>query len=263
MMNANGPSLADIAAVTGNNRSNDSGWGGDGGWWVLIILFALFGWGGNGAWGGRGGSSGESTSTASTDAAIQRGFDNQSVINKLNGLENGLCDGFYSMNTTMLQGFNGVTNAMQQGNFGLQQAINDVNVGAMQNANAIQSQLQQCCCENREAIAQVRYDMATNTCAINNAIQTQTRDIIDNQNANYRAIHDELIQSQIEAKNDKIAEQASLIQSLNLAQSQANQNQYLINQLRPSPVPAFAVPSPFTSYFGMGYGNNGCCTANV
>lgn len=249
-MNASGPSLADIAAVTDGNRNN-SGFGDGNGWWVLIILFALFGWGGNGAWGGNG----QQSSSAATDAALQRGFDNQSVMNKLNGLENGLCDGFYGVNTTMLQGFNGLGNTVQQGNFGLQQAINDVNVANMQNTNALQAQLQNCCCENREAIAQVRYDMATNTCSINNTIQNSTRDIIDNQNANYRAIHDELVASQIEAKNEKIAEQQSLIQSLSLAQSQANQNQYLINQLRPCPTPAYITCNPWASN-GTAY--NGC-----
>ena len=155
----------------------------------------------------------------------------------------------------MHQGFSSLGNTIQQGNFGIQQAINDVAVGAMQNTNAIQAQLQQCCCENREAIAQVRYDMATNTCAINNTIQNSARDIIDNQNANYRAIHDELVASQIEAKNEKIAEQQSLIQSLNLAQSQANQNQYLINQLRPCPMPAYITCNPWASN-GTAY--NGC-----
>lgn len=251
-MNASGPSLADIAAVTDGNRNN-SGWGDGNGWWVLIILFALFGWGGNGGFGRNG--AGESVATSATDAAIQRGFDNQSVMNKLNGLEQGLCNGFYSTNNAMLQGFSSLGNTIQQGNFGIQQAINDVAVGAMQNTNAIQAQLQQCCCENREAIAQVRYDMATNTCAINNTIQNSARDIIDNQNANYRAIHDELVASQIEAKNEKIAEQQSLIQSLNLAQSQANQNQYLINQLRPCPMPAYITCNPWASN-GTAY--NGC-----
>ena len=251
-MNASGPSLADIAAVTDGNRNN-SGWGDGNGWWVLIILFALFGWGGNGGFGRNG--SGESVATSATDAAIQRGFDNQSVMNKLNGLENGLCDGFYAANNTMLQGFNALGNTVQQGNFGIQQAINDVAVGAMQNTNALQAQLQNCCCENREAIAQVRYDMATNTCSINNTIQNSARDIIDNQNANYRAIHDELVAAQIEAKNEKIAEQQSLIQSLNLAQSQANQNQYLINQLRPCPTPAYITCNPWASN-GTAY--NGC-----
>jgi len=245
MLNSSSPSLADIAAVTGTN--NDSSWGNGNGWWVLIILFAIFGGWGNGWNNGNGSTVGTDT----LDSALQRGFDNQSVMNKLNGLENGLCDGFYAVNTSLLNGFATQQNAVQQGQFTLQQAINDASVANMQNTNAIQTQLSNCCCENREAIAQTRYDLATDTCAVTTAISQAARDITDNANANYRAIHDELVQAQLDAKNEKIAEQASLIQSLNLAQSQANQNQYLINQLRPAAVPAFNVPNPYASY---GYG---------
>lgn len=145
------PSLADIAAVTGGNR-NDGAWG-DGGWWVLIILFALFGgWGGYG-FGGNGG--GGYTATAATQADIQRGFDNSAVISKLDGITNGLCDGFYAVNNGMLTGFNTI-----------QQAINADTVAGMQNANAIQSQLANCCCETREAIQGVNFNMAQNTCAL-------------------------------------------------------------------------------------------------
>lgn len=110
------PSLADIAAVTGNRNGN--GWGdGCGAWWIIVILFAL--WGGFGNWDGNGfGNRGNGSATrsalasAATQADIQRGFDNQSVINKLNGLENGLCDGFYAMNTSLLNGFNNTNTAM-------------------------------------------------------------------------------------------------------------------------------------------------------
>jgi len=245
MMNASTPSLADIAAVTGTR--NGDGLSDGNGWWVLIILFALFGGWGNG-WGGNGNGA---ATTDTLDSALQRGFDNQSVMDKLNGINNGLCDGFYALNTSLLNGFSNQQNATQQGQFTLQQAINDASVANMQNTNAIQTQLSNCCCENRESIAQTRYDLATDTCAVTTAISQAARDITDNANANYRALHDELVQAQLDAKNEKIAEQASLIQSLNLAQSQANQNQYLINQLRPAAVPAFTVPNP---YAGYGYG---------
>ena len=139
MFNANSPSLADIAAVTGNNRNNDS-WGDGGGWWFIIVLFALFGWGGFGnGWGGNG-----SNSSYYTDSALQRGFDNQAVISKLDGITNGLCDGFYAVNNSMLTGFNGInTNIMQTG-YGIQQAINADTVANMQNTNALANQLSQC-----------------------------------------------------------------------------------------------------------------------
>lgn len=110
-----------------NNSYNNgcNGWGGDWmGWIVLFLIFGMFGWGGMGGFGWGGGMGGASPymTSAVTQSDLQRGFDNQSVMNKLNGLESGLCDGFYAMNTGMLQGFNGVqqglngvTNAMQQG----------------------------------------------------------------------------------------------------------------------------------------------------
>lgn len=242
------PSLADIAAVTGGNR-NDGAWG-DGGWWVLIILFALFGgWGGYG-FGGNGGGGGY-TATAATQADIQRGFDNSAVISKLDGITNGLCDGFYAVNNGMLTGFNTI-----------QQAINADTVAGMQNANAIQSQLANCCCETREAIQGVNFNMAQNTCALQNTMNNNTRDIIDSQNAGTRAILDYLCQ-------DKIATLQAENNDLRLAASQDRQNallttamtaqtNHIINAVNPSPIPAYQVPNPNT-YIPYGCGcNTGC-----
>lgn len=241
------PSLADIAAVTGGNR-NDGAWG-DGGWWVLIILFALFGgWGGYG-FGGNGG--GGYTATAATQADIQRGFDNSAVISKLDGITNGLCDGFYAVNNGMLTGFNTI-----------QQAINADTVAGMQNANAIQSQLANCCCETREAIQGVNFNMAQNTCALQNTMNNITRDIIDSQNAGTRAILDYLCQ-------DKIATLQAENNDLRLAASQDRQNallttamtaqtNHIISAVNPSPIPAYQVPNPNT-YIPYGCGcNTGC-----
>ena len=241
------PSLADIAAVTGGNR-NDGAWG-DGGWWVLIILFALFGgWGGYG-FGGNGG--GGYTATAATQADIQRGFDNSAVISKLDGITNGLCDGFYAVNNGMLTGFNTI-----------QQAINADTVAGMQNANAIQYQLANCCCETREAIQGVNFNMAQNTCALQNTMNNNTRDIIDSQNAGTRAILDYLCQ-------DKIATLQAENNDLRLAASQDRQNallttamtaqtNHIISAVNPSPIPAYQVPNPNT-YIPYGCGcNTGC-----
>ena len=102
------PSLADIAAVTGNK--NDGGWGDGNGWWVLIILFAIFGGWGNGGWGGNGANGGATpyATSALTQADLQRGFDTQSIVSKLDGISNGLCDGFYAFNNGMVTGFIGI-----------------------------------------------------------------------------------------------------------------------------------------------------------
>lgn len=137
---SNVPSLSDIAAVTGNR--NDNGFGDGNGWWVLIILFALFGGWGNNGWGNGGGDA-----RPATQGDVQRGFDTQTVVSKLDGISNGLCDGLYAVNSGMLNGFNTLQNSIQQGNFGLQNAIQQNTVANMQNTNAIATQLANCCCE--------------------------------------------------------------------------------------------------------------------
>lgn len=268
MGGAASPSLSDIAAVTGNNRCGNDGWGDGNGWWVLIILFALFGGWGRGAYGNDGGNGGNCNCATAGD--IQRGFDNQSVINKLNGLENGIC----SLGYDQLAQMNGIQNTVTTTGYALQNTMNQNAIATMQDTNALSRQLADCCCENRQAIAQVRYDMATDTCAVTTAISNAARDITDNANANYRSLHDEFVAFQLAQKDEKIAEQASLIQSLNLAQSQANQNTYInnlvqdaVNTLRPCPTPAYITCNPWASQAPYGScscnsgcgQNNGCC----
>ena len=252
---ANVPSLADIAAVTGNNKND--GMGGGDGWWAIIIFAIIFGWNGfgNNGWGGNGGSAG-ATAAAYTDSAIQRGFDTQSILGKLDGITNGICDGIYAVNNSMLTGFNGInTNVMQTG-FGIQQAINADTVANMQNTNALQSQLANCCCETREAIQGVNYNMAQNTCALQNTMNTNTRDIIDSQNAGTRAILDYLCNekiSSLQAENNDLRRAASQDrQSALLTTEIASQTQQIINAVRPTPVPAY----PASNIYG--YANCGC-----
>lgn len=251
MFGSSAPSVADIAAVTGNNCCGQNGYGFGGygdGWWVLIILFALFGgWGRGGAFGNNGGCGCDGA--CATVGDVERGFNNQSTQQRFNGLDQGLCQLGYDnlAQTSNLQ------NTIMQGNFGLQQAINNASVASMQDTNSISRQLADCCCENRAAIAQVRYDMSTDTCAIQNQIQQCCCDLKETMNNNTRTITDQLNQFRMEDKNEQIAELRSQVQALNLAQSQANQNNYLIGQLRPSPIPAYTVANP---YAGFGYG---CC----
>ena len=258
----NVPSVADIAAVTGANcRNNDGGWGND--WWAVIIILALFGgWGGRGGlFGNAGSGSGCGCSTPATCADLQAGFNNQAVINKLNGLENGLC----SLGYDQLAQMNGVSNTIQQGNFGLQQAINNASVANMQDTNSLSRQLSDCCCENRAAIKDVQYTAALNNNALLQAINTQTNTIVQNDNANYRALHDELVSYQMQQKDDVIAELRSQVQALNLGVSQRNQNDYLIDRLQPCAKPAYFVPNPNCCYTPQQYAQfagascSGCC----
>ena len=212
----------------------------------------LRGWG-NGGWGGNG-----SNSSYYTDSALQRGFDTQNIVGKLDGINNGLCDGFYAVNNSMLTGFNGVnTNIMQTG-YGIQQAINADTIANMQNTNALQSQLANCCCETREAIQGVNYNMATNTCALQNTMNTNTRDIIESQNAGTRAILDYLCNEKIstlQAENNDLRRAASQDrQSALLTTQMAAQTQQIINAVNPAPIPAYQVPNP-NVYYGC---NSGC-----
>lgn len=261
MFNGNAsPSLADIAAVTGNGRNNDGMWGGDG-WWAIIIFAMIFGWGGFGGngWGGNGGMG--ATASAYTDSAIQRGFDTQAIIGKLDGITNGLCDGFYAVNNSMLTGFNGInTNVMQTG-FGIQQAINADTVASMQNTNALQSQLANCCCETREAIQGVNYNMAQNTCTLQNTMNSNTRDIIESQQAGTRAILDYLCQekiSSLQAENSDLRRAASQDrQSALLTTAMSAQTQQIINAVNPAAIPAYVVPNPNAYAYGCGC-NTGC-----
>lgn len=257
--NSNCASIPLVANIDGNG--NNGGWA-DGGWlWIIVVFALLFGWG-NGGFGGFGGNNGGGyVATAATQADIQRGFDNSAVISKLDGISNGLCDGFYAMNNSMLTGFNGInTNIMQTG-YGIQQAINADTVANMQNTNALQAQLANCCCETREAIQGVNYNMATNTCALQNTMNNNTRDIIDSQQAGTRAILDFLTNDKIatlQAENNDLRRAASQDrQNALLTSAMSAQTNQIIDAVRPTPVPSF----PASNLYGYAYGcgcNTGC-----
>lgn len=184
-------------------------------------------------------------------ATIQRqlsdGFGNLTAQTRY--IQNGLCDGFYAMNTSLLNGFAGTNNAIMANGFETRNAINGVS-----------SQLASCCCETQRAIDGVNYNMATNTCAITNNATQNTRDIIDAVNGNYRALHDEILANRLEDKNAQITAQQNEINALRLAASQERQNTYLIDQLKPCPSPSYIVPNPNCCYnysvmSGCGCGN--------
>ena len=260
MFNGNSPSLADIAAVTGNNR--DDGFLGGDGIWAIIVFAMIFGWGGFGNGWGNGGNGGATPFAAGalTQADLQRGFDTQAIVGKLDGITNGICDGFYAANNNMLTGFNGInTNIMQTG-YGIQQAINADTIANMQNTNALQSQLANCCCETREAIQGVNYNMATNTCALQNTMNNNTRDIIDSQQAGTRAILDFLTNDKIatlQAENNDLRRAASQDrQNALLTTTMAAQTNQIIDAVRPTPVPSF----PASNLYGYAYNGCGCNT---
>lgn len=262
-----GLSASDVALLSGNNgRSSDNGFGGDGSWaWVLIFLiFAFGGWGRNGFGGGSGAT--DNYVLASDFATLQRQIDSSTATleRKADATQQGLCDGFYAMNTGMLNGFSGVQQAMCQGFSGINQAIATNGYETRLGTQNLASQLASCCCNIKEGIQGVNFNMAQNTCALQNTMNMNTRDIIESNNANYRALHDEIVANRIEDKNAQIQAQQNEINALRLSASQERQNTYLINQLKPCAEPAYIVPNPNCCYnYGInGYGYNNNCGCN-
>ena len=240
------PSIADIAAVTGNNGGWGNGWGGDG-WWVLIILFALFGgWGRGGAFGGNCGSGCGCDSACATVGDVERGFNNQSTQQRFNGLDQGLSQLGYAD----LQQFGNLSNGLCQLGYQTQAAVNDVS-----------RQLSECCCDTREAIQGVNYNIAQGFANQGYQLQQCCCDLKQAIADNTRAISDQLTAFRIEDKDNQIRSLESQVQALNLAASQQNQNRYLIDTLRPCPVPAYQTCNPWggTVYGCCGTAQSCCC----
>lgn len=238
------PSLADIAAVT---NGNNNGFGADGGWWAWILLFAFFGWG-NGGYGYGGQNAG---AAAATQADIQRGFDTQGIMGSLRGIEQGLC----SLGYDQLAQMNAINANVSQNGSATREAITQQTIANMQSFNALQAQQQDCCCENRAAIAQVRYDMSTDTCAITNAIKDASNAQMLNCNNNYRALENKIDALVLESKNQQIADLQMQLNRCDRDSALQGTASYIISSIRPVPQPSFEVPNPYTGYYG-GYNNN-------
>lgn len=182
------------------------------------------------------------------NAVCTLGYQTQAGINSINM-------GNMQNTNTLLAAINGNDVNAMQNTYAITNAINAADINAQQNATALSTQLAQCCCDNKAALADIKYTMATDSCALQTSIANSTRDMIDNQNANTRSILDFLVQ-------DKISSLENENQALRLSASQQAQNNYLVSTLRPAPVPAFAVPAPyqFSGCGGCGFNtfNNGC-----
>lgn len=233
----------------GGNCNNGGFWGGDG-WWAIIIFAMIFGWGrgGFGGFGGGGASTDPGLQGLATRADVNEAIAFNGVERGISAIQQGICDSTFALNNTMTNGFHGVDTAIC--NLGYQ---------TQTGFNSLGAQLAQCCCDTQAAIQGVRYDMATQACDTRNTIQNTTRDILDNNNANTRAILDFLTQ-------DKISSLQSENQALKFQASQTAQNSYLaamsdaqtselIRRINPMPVPAYQVPAPYPY---CGTYNNGC-----
>ena len=244
-----------------SSNARDGGmFGGDS--WAALILFALiFGWGRNG-FGGGGFGGGNCNSPCATQADVRSAVDQQTLISKLDQQTYGLADTFTALNNTLNNNFRGIDNAIctlgfqnQQGFSGLgaqlaqcccdtRAAIQENTTQGVMNTNAIQRQISDCCCDLEKMNMQNRFDAQTYNCNTLQAIDKLGDRIIDRLNS------------------DKMDSLMAENQALRLAASQAKQNQYLVNELRPCPVPAYPACNPFAASYGFGnygsFGNSGC-----
>lgn len=181
-----------------NVNGDGDGWGGGGSWWAIMLFFLL-------AWGG--GWGGNRNQEALTRADLCQGFNFNNLDSAVRGVQSGLCDGFYAMNTGMLNGFGSVN----------------------QNLNESRFASQQCCCETNRNIDSVKFENAQNTCEITSAIHSEgeaTRALIT--------------QNEMQKLRDELAD-------AKLANSQCAQNAYLVNQLQPVAKPAYLTCSPYAA----------------
>ena len=243
-----------VMPVSPMGYGNGNGFlGGDGAWWLIVLL--LIGWGGNG-FGNFGGNGGMPYMMNSTQNDVQRGFDQSAIMNGFTGVNAAI----NTLNTGMNAAF---ANA--------ETAANARQIASMQQAFDLSSQFANCCCENRLATANLTSTILAENCADRAAVSDALKDVVVNQNANTQRILDMMCQDKIDAKNEKIAELQNQITMANLAASQnaqtaqimadnAAQTAALEHYLNPAPIPAYVVQNPNCCgnyYNGYGCGCNG------
>lgn len=223
---------ADYAAINGGGNRNGI-FGGDGAWFLIILfLFAFMGWGGNNGGSGAGNYAipfGYATSTV-TQSDVQRGFDQTALVGKLDTINASVANGFANAEVSRC---NAQTNLLQT-------------------LNGISMAQQNCCCENRAAVADLKYTVATENCADRAALSDGIRDVITASTANTQAILDKLCNMELDGLKERNAALQAQVQTLQLAQSQTAQNGFIaetatgiVNALRqPAPIPAYVVANP-------------------
>lgn len=258
---------------TAYNSGNCGGWGGDwGAWIILFLIFGMFGWGGMGGFGGGWGGNNAGLQGALTRADLCSEFNFNGLENAVRGIQQGICDSTFALNNSV----NGLGMNVMQGFSQAELSRANQQAALMQQLCNLGYQQKDCCCETQRSIDGVKFTIAQEDCATRNLMQSNTRDLIENQNANARAVLDALTAQRLESKDERIAAQAAQIQALQLAASQANQNAAIGAMISASeatilrrtgaecPTPAYVVQPPTPVNFpvnvcGQFNGwNNGC-----
>ena len=275
----NGVNATMLVSPTGGYMGGNGGFGnsfgGDWGWIILLLLLAGGGWG-NGFGGGfAGGQLGydfpwlmngqqginNNVSDGFRDAQLHDSV--TSVRDGISALSTQICGGFGDVSTQLCNGFNGVTSAVNGAQNAIAQQLYtnqiadlnrsfDAQTATTAGMNAIGMSLQNCCCENRAATADLKYTIATENCADRAALSDGVRDIIASQTAGTQRILDQLCQDKIDAKNDEIAQLRQQLNMADLRASQTAQNAFisqgfsnevdaLYNRLSNCPVPTTPV----------------------
>lgn len=253
LTNENGNMIMPVSPMYGNGGGFGGDFGGSG-WWILLLFILLGGWNNNGMGGGFGGDGLYPWMNQSNQ--ISGGFRDQMLSGTINGIQSAITTGFGDVQNALCNGFSQA-----------EIAANARQMADMQQSFSLQSQLAQCCCDNRLATADLKYAIATENCADRTAAAQNTRDILENCNRNNQAILDKLCQLELDGKNDRIADLERQLTMANLSASQtaqtariladnAAQTTALEQYLNPVPIPAYQVQNP-----NCCSQNFGCCGA--
>lgn len=264
MDTSNGLSAADLAAVT----NGGGGFFGGDGWFAIIVLFLLFGMGGwgNNGFGGNNGMVPWWFMNNNND--MQRGFDTAAVTSQLSSINNAVTTGFGSAEVANCnRAMDAMQTAYNNQIASMNQRFSDV-LGVDSRLDGISSSLQNCCCENRASIADLKYTVATEACADRSAINDALRDVIASNTANTQAILDKMCQQELETLRSQNSNLQTQLNMANLAASQTAQTaqliadntaqtQYIVNRVSPYPIPAYQVANPYGCGYGYGVGGFG------
>ena len=220
---------------------------GNSGIWLIILVALIFGWGGAGFGGYGGGQLGNNYALISDNATLER---------KIDGVYSGICDSTFALNNTINNGFASAQNTMTQGFAGLNTALVTQGYEGRIATQGVANTLQNCCCDLKQQIGETNYNIATQAnmidrgiadgfCKTNFNAQSNTRDIVDSQNAGTRAILDKLCQMENNAKDEKIAELQAKNSDLRFEASQFAQNQYIHDLIKPPINPCFLTNNPY------------------
>jgi len=245
MTDSNGNMIMPVAPYYGGGNGG-FGFGGDNAWWIIILLIFMSGWGNNG-W-NNGGNGGGGTTFIAND--VQRGFDQATLNNGISGIKDAVTGGFAGVQSSLCNGF-------AQAEI----AANSRQMADMNQTFALQSALQNCCCENRAATADLKYTVATEACADRNAVADALQQVITANNASTQRILDQMCNDKIDAKNEQIANLRQQLQMAQLTASQGAQTAQILanNDAQTAALEQYLAPTPRPAYIVQ---NPNCCQQN-